>query len=122
MTLLTAACHGTPTAAAAAGVKSSGAAHTAPLGPVVALGDSYTAGALLPLDSRAKPLGCLRSTKAYPVLVAHSLGVPLTEAACASAGVKEMTGAQRTTAGTNPAQLTALAPDDRLVLLTLGGD
>jgi lysophospholipase L1-like esterase len=37
-----------------------------------------------------------------------------------------MTGAQRTYLGTylgtNPAQLTALAPDDRLVLLTLGGD
>jgi lysophospholipase L1-like esterase len=56
------------------------------------------------------------------VLVAHALGVPLTEAACAGAGVKEMTGAQRTYQGTNPAQLTALAPDDRLVLLTLGGD
>lgn len=126
MTLLTAACHGTPTVAAAAGVKSSAAAYTAPSGPVVALGDSYTAGALVPLDSRAKPRGCLRSTKAYPVLVAHALRVPLREAACASAGVKEMTGAQRTYLGTylgtNPAQLTALAPDDRLVLLTLGGD
>lgn len=127
VTLLTAACHGTPTVAAAAGVKSSAAAYPAPSGPVVALGDSYTAGALLPLDSRAKPLGCLRSTKAYPVLVAHALRVPLTDAACTSAGVKEMTGAQRTHLvetylGTNPAQLTALAPDDRLVLLTLGGD
>ena len=126
VTLLTAACHGTPTVAAAAGAKSSAAAYTAPSGPMVALGDSYTAGALLPLDSRAKPPGCLRSTKAYPVLVAHALRVPLREAACASAGVKEMTGAQRTYLGTylgtNPAQLTALAPDDRLVLLTLSGD
>jgi len=126
VTLLTAACHETPTVAAAAGVKSSAAAYTAPSGPVVALGDSYTAGALVPLDSRAKPPGCLRSTKAYPALVAHALRVPLREAACASAGIKEMTGAQRTYLGTylgtNPAQLTALAPDDRLVLLTLGGD
>ncbi len=122
VTLLTAACHAAPTVDAAAGVKSSAAAYTAPSGPVVALGDSYTAGALLPLDSRAKPPGCLRSTKAYPVLVAHALRVPLRDAACASAGVKEMTGAQRTYLGTNPAQLTALAPDDRLVLLTLGGD
>ena len=40
---------------------------------MVALGDSYTAGALLPLDRLAKPPGCLRSTKAYPVLVAHAL-------------------------------------------------
>ena len=126
VTLLTAACHETPTVAAAAGVKSSAAAYTAPSGPVVALGDSYTAGALLPLDSRATLPGCLRSTRAYPALVAHALRVPLREAACASAGVKEMTGAQRTYLGTylgtNPAQLTALAPDDRLVLLTLGGD
>ena len=51
-----------------------------------------------------------------------ALGAPLTDAACASAGVKEMTAAQRTYLGTNPPQLTALAPDDRLVLLTLGGD
>ena len=126
VTLLTAACHETPTVAAAAGVKSSAAAYTAPSGPVVALGDSYTAGALLPLDSRATLPGCLRSTRAYPALVAHALRVPLREAACASAGVKEMTGAQRTYLGTylgtNPAQFTALAPDDRLVLLTLGGD
>jgi lysophospholipase L1-like esterase len=33
-----------------------------------------------------------------------------------------MTGAQKTYLGTNPAQLTALAPDDRMVLLTLSGD
>jgi lysophospholipase L1-like esterase len=119
--LLTAACHVT-TMAAAAGVSSSAAAYSAPSGPVVALGDSYTAGALLPIDSRARPPGCLRSAKAYPVLVAHALGAPLTNVACTNAGVKEMTGAQKTYLGTNPAQLTALAPDDRLVLLTLSGD
>jgi lysophospholipase L1-like esterase len=119
--LLTAACHVT-TMAVAAGVSSSAAAYSAPSGPVVALGDSYTAGALLPIDSRARPPGCLRSAKAYPVLVAHALGAPLTNVACTNAGVKEMTGAQKTYLGTNPAQLTALAPDDRLVLLTLSGD
>jgi lysophospholipase L1-like esterase len=125
--LLTAACHATATPAAAAAVGSSAAAYSAPSGPVVALGDSYTAGALLPLDPLAKPSGCLRSAKAYPVLVAHALGAPLKDAACASAGVKNMTQAQQTYLlkaylGTNPAQLTALAPDDRLVLLTLSGD
>jgi lysophospholipase L1-like esterase len=91
-------------------------------GPVVALGDSYTAGALLPLSPHASPPGCLRSTKAYPVLVAQALGAPLTEAACASAGVKNMTEPQKTYLGTNPAQLSALAPDDGIVLMTLGGD
>ena len=120
--LATAACHATPTPAVMAAVRSSAAAYSAPSGPVVALGDSYTAGALLPLDPRAEPPGCLRSAKAYPVLVARALGAPLTNASCANAGVKEMTGAQKTYLGTNPAQLTALAPDDRMVLLTLSGD
>ena len=125
--LLTAACHATATPDAAAVVGSSAAAYSAPSGPVVALGDSYTAGALLPVNPLAKPSGCLRSDKAYPVLVAHALGAPLKDAACASAGVKNMTQAQQTYLlksylGTNPAQLTALAPDDRLVLLTLSGD
>jgi lysophospholipase L1-like esterase len=91
-------------------------------GPMVALGDSYTAGALLPSDLAARPLGCLRSAKAYPVLVAAALGASLTEAACSSAGIADMTAAQRTDLGTNRPQLDALAPDDSVVLLTLGGD
>lgn len=93
-----------------------------PAGPVVALGDSYTAGALLPVDLAASPIGCLRSPKAYPVLVAAALGAPLTDAACAGAGVGNLAGAQATSLGTNRPQLDALAPDDRLVLLTLGGN
>jgi lysophospholipase L1-like esterase len=120
--LLTAACRATPTPDAAAPVRSSAAAYSAATGPVVALGDSYTAGALLPLDAAAKPAGCLRSSKAYPALVAHALGARLVDVSCASAGVKNMTTAQQTYLGTNPPQLSALAPDDRLVLLTLGGD
>jgi lysophospholipase L1-like esterase len=90
---------------------------------VAALGDSYTAGALLPFNLAASPLGCLRSSKAYPVLVAAALHAPLTDVACASAGVKNLTQPQQTYwGGTNPAQLAALSPDDSLVLLTLGGD
>jgi lysophospholipase L1-like esterase len=92
-------------------------------GTVVALGDSYTAGALLPFNLLASPLGCLRSSKSYPVLVAAALHAPLTDVACASAGVKNLTQPQHTYwGGTNPAQLGALSPDDSLVLLTLGGD
>ena len=119
--LLTAACHVT-TAAAPSADRSSAAAYSASSGPVVALGDSYTAGGLLPLDPKAAPSGCLRSTKAYPVLVAGALGASLVDVACASAGVKNMTAAQETYVGTNPPQLGALAADDRIVLLTLGGD
>jgi lysophospholipase L1-like esterase len=104
-------------------VPASSSAAAAPVaGPVVALGDSYTAGALLPFDTRAVPSGCLRSAKAYPALVARALGAPLRDVACTSAGVKNMTAAQATRVGINPPQLSALAPDDRLVLLTLSGD
>ncbi len=98
------------------------AAPAAPAGPVVALGDSYTAGDILPLSLTSRPIGCLRSAKSYAVQVARSLGARLVDAACGGAGVKEMTQAQQTYLGTNPPQLSALAPDDRLVMLTLGGD
>ena len=94
----------------------------APQGPVVALGDSYTAGDILPLSLTSQPLGCLRSSKSYPVQVAKALGATLVDAACGSAGVKEMTQAQQTYLGTNPPQLNALASDDRVVMLTLSGD
>ena len=109
----------------AATVQDAAAAATAPAvaaGPVVALGDSYTAGDLLPLDLSATPLGCARSTKAYPVLVASALKAPLVDASCGGAGVQYMTAAQSTYKGTNPPQLTALAPDDSVVMLTLSGD
>jgi lysophospholipase L1-like esterase len=109
-------------ALAAAPATASGAVPPASSGPMVALGDSYTAGALLPTDLRARPLGCLRSTKGYPELVAAALGASLTDVACESAGVRDMTAAQRTSIGTNPPQLNALAPDDSLVVLTLTGD
>jgi lysophospholipase L1-like esterase len=113
----------TPSAAALAADSAASPAELPALtGPMVALGDSYTAGALLPTDLRARPLGCLRSTRAYPVLVAAALGASLTDVACASAGVKNMTSAQRTSIGTNAPQLNALAPDDSLVVLTLSGD
>ena len=130
--LLASGCHAAPVADAAgaaaaaqaskAAAAASAARAAAAPGPVVALGDSYTAGALLPFAKHATPPGCLRSASAYPVLVARALGAPLTDVACASAGVSAMTGAQRTFLGTNPPQLSALAPDDRMVLLTLSGD
>lgn len=93
-------------------------------GPVVALGDSYTAGELAPLSFSGKSPGCLRSSSAYPAQVAKALGASGTfvDAACGGAGVKEMSRPQRTYLGTNPPQLSVLAPDDALVMLTLGGD
>jgi lysophospholipase L1-like esterase len=100
------------------------AAKWMPAGPVVALGDSYTAGDMLPLSLATTPPGCLRSEHGYAVQVANALGASagFVNAACSGAGVKEMTGSQRTYLGTNPAQLSVLSPDDSLVMLTLGGD
>jgi len=93
-------------------------------GPVVALGDSYTAGDLMPLSLTSRPFGCLRSSDGYPGRVAKALGATadLVNVSCTGAGVKEMTEPQKTYLGTNPPQLSALAPDDSLVMLTLGGD
>jgi lysophospholipase L1-like esterase len=93
-------------------------------GPIVALGDSYTSGDLLPLSLDSPPAGCLRSPSAYPALVASALHDTsgLVDASCTSAGVADMTGPEHTATGTNPPQLDSLAPGDALVMLTLGGD
>lgn len=100
------------------------AAITSLTGPIVALGDSYTAGDLMPLNLASAPPGCLRSSAGYAVRVASALHDPagLVNASCTNAGVSAMTTAQRTYLGTNPPQLSALAPNDALVMLTLGGD
>lgn len=93
-------------------------------GPIVALGDSYTAGDMLPLDRTAQPLGCLRSTRSYPVLVARALHAArdLIDVACTGAGWKAMTTAEHTSTRDNPPQFAALTSGTRLALLTLGGD
>lgn len=113
-------------AAARAGTGQAGvppAARLTPTGPVVALGDSYTAGELMPLSLTSQPLGCLRSRDGYAARVAKTLGASdFVDAACSGAGVKEMTSPERTYLGTNPPQLSALAPNDSVVMLTLGGD
>jgi len=114
-----------PSAASPASASASPSPGTAAnTGPIVALGDSYTAGDMLPLDLTAAPLGCLRSTKSYPVLVARALHAPrdLIDVACTGAGWKAMTTAEHTSTKDNPPQLAALTPGTRLVLLTLGGD
>jgi lysophospholipase L1-like esterase len=125
-----AARHGSPAAGQAVNAHRAAAAAPRPAGvltvtgPVVALGDSYTAGDLIPLSLTSRPLGCLRTADGYAAQVAKGLGASggVVNASCNGAGVKEMTQRQRTYLGTNPPQLSALAPDDSLVMLTLGGD
>jgi lysophospholipase L1-like esterase len=89
----------------------------------VALGDSYTAGPLIPLQ-RPDPIGCERSTNNYPSLLAAALGIrDFTDISCSGAKTDNMTAAQSVLLlGTNPPQFTALRPDTDLVTLTIGGN
>ncbi|MET9762003.1 SGNH/GDSL hydrolase family protein [Streptomyces sp. NPDC006372] len=100
------------------------AALTAPQGPYVALGDSYTAGPRIP-GQTGTPVGCARSDHNYPSLVARQLGIRATDfrdMSCSGATTADLTAPQRTKEGTNPAQFTALSARTRLVTLGIGGN
>ena len=109
---------GTPTARAPAGTPTAGRALR---GPYVALGDSYTAGLGVPEPAGAVA-GCGQSTSSYPRLVARALRLDLTDMSCSSATIADMTTAQPTGQGTNPAQLSALSSGDALVTVSIGGN
>lgn len=88
----------------------------------VALGDSYTAGPLIP-EIRNDPLGCVRSTRNYPARLAAQLDVDsYVDVSCSGARTKHLRNPQRTSSGTNPAQLDALGPETDLVTLGIGGN
>ncbi|MGW1713881.1 SGNH/GDSL hydrolase family protein [Streptomyces sp. NPDC002156] len=100
------------------------AGSTAPRGPYVALGDSYTAGPKIP-NQTGSPAGCDRSDRNYPALVAEELGLKAADfrdVSCSGATTADMTAPQSTDGGTNPAQLSALSADTRLVTLGIGGN
>jgi len=98
------------------------AAPEQPVRSYVALGDSYAAGPLIPLQTGLPP-GCLRSNRNYPALVAQTVGVPdFRDVSCSGATTADLTGAQATQLGTNPPQLDALDADVELVSLTIGGN
>ncbi|MCP2343509.1 SGNH/GDSL hydrolase family protein [Actinomadura rupiterrae] len=86
----------------------------------VALGDSFTAGPLIPAQ-RGLP-GCLRSDHDYPSLVAASLKARLTDVSCSGAETTHMTHPQVTTLGVNPAQLDSVTSSTDLVTLGIGGN
>ena len=114
--LLLAACTGSP-----AGVPT--AAHP-PSGPYVALGDSYTSAPGVP-DQTGTPAGCQRSDHDYPALVARNLkltGHQVHDVSCSGAQIADLTTAQPTDNGTNPAQLAALSTATALVTLGIGGN
>ena len=91
-------------------------------GPLVALGDSYAAGNLIPRSPAGSPGGCLRSTRNYAADVAGALHIRYVDAACTGAKLADMTAPEPVLLGTDPPQLNALAANDAVVTLTIGGN
>jgi lysophospholipase L1-like esterase len=88
----------------------------------VSLGDSYTAGPVIPVQ-QTDPLGCLRSDHNYPHLVAAALGVSVfRDPSCSGAETGDMTQPQGVSPGPNPPQFDKLDADTQLVTLGIGGN
>jgi lysophospholipase L1-like esterase len=88
----------------------------------VALGDSYTAGPLIPVP--IPPFGCLKSSNNYPHLAAPDLGQPVfRDASCSGAETKDMTQPQNVSPdGPNPPQFASLDSKTRIVSIGIGGN
>jgi lysophospholipase L1-like esterase len=87
----------------------------------VSLGDSYTAGPLIP--NPLPPYGCLKSDHNYPHLAAPTIGLPLRDPSCSGAKTDDMTNPQGVDLdGPNPPQFNALDASTALVSLTIGGN
>lgn len=88
----------------------------------VALGDSFTAGPFIPVQ-RLDPLGCFRSTRNYPAMVAAALAVDeYTDVSCSAARTEHTTSPQPITLGAHPPQFDALRADTDLVTVSIGGN
>ena len=104
---------------------------------LVALGDSFASGPLVPVQYE-QPWGCLRSSNNYAHQVARELGLDLTDVTCSGASTKHMWethgvtpeeefaeyGSQWGYTGHpgNPPQLDALRSDTDIVTLQIGGN
>ncbi len=90
----------------------------------VALGDSYSAGPLIPIQ-RPDPLGCLRSVNNYPAFLAGYLGVTTyRDVTCSGARVRDFAFRQ-TPVIPGPKvrpQLRALSKQTDLVTVGIGGN
>ena len=87
----------------------------------VALGDSYAAGPLIPVQ--LPPFGCLRSSNDYGHLVQLRQRFPeFRDASCSGAKTDHMTAPQGVTPGPNPPQFDRLTADTTAVTLTIGGN
>ncbi|HEY4422123.1 MAG TPA: SGNH/GDSL hydrolase family protein, partial [Pseudonocardia sp.] len=70
----------------------------------VALGDSYAAGPLIPVQT-GEPAGCQRSTENYPAVVASVLGLSdFRDATCSAATTEHFTAPQTVKPGVNDPQ------------------
>jgi GDSL-like Lipase/Acylhydrolase family len=88
----------------------------------VSLGDSYTAGPLIP-DLTGSPAGCARSTHSYPFLVAAAdSAASFTDVSCQGADTSNMTHSESVPLGSNPPQDNALSSSTTLVTLQIGGN
>ena len=111
-------------AGALASTSSANAATTAAAaatgGRYVALGDSYTSGPLIPIQSGGL---CLRSSENYPSLTAAARGYSLVDASCAGATTVNMAQDQ-TDLGIeiNAPQLDSLTSGTSLVTVQIGGN
>ncbi|QFU92902.1 SGNH/GDSL hydrolase family protein [Amycolatopsis sp. YIM 10] len=86
----------------------------------VALGDSFTAGPLIP-EQRADPAGCRRSSANYSSLLAGLLVTrSAVDASCSGADTTHLTQPQELADGSNRPQLDALRPETDLVTVGLG--
>jgi lysophospholipase L1-like esterase len=91
-------------------------------GIYVALGDSYTAGPLVPSQILSAK-GCLRSDHNYAHIVAAGIGASaLRDASCSGATTANMTGAQGVVGRTNPPQFNSLSSATSIVTLGIGGN
>jgi lysophospholipase L1-like esterase len=87
----------------------------------VSLGDSYTAGPLIP--NPVLPLGCLKSSNNYPRLAAPTIGLPLRDPSCSGARTEHTTQPQNVDPdGPNPPQFNSLDAETTVVSITIGGN
>jgi hypothetical protein len=86
----------------------------------VNLGDSYSAGPLIP--NQISPLGCLKSDHNFSHVSAAQLGYALTDMSCSGATTDDMTQSQNVTPGPNPPQFDGLTAGTNVVTLQIGGN
>ena len=88
----------------------------------VAMGDSYTAAPLFPLDDDLVIDDCLRSDQNYPTLVADDLDITVTDVSCSGASTNSIFNEQKFTTKVQPPQIEALPADADLVTVGIGAN